>query len=146
MSTPNAYDRDFYAWTQEQAALLERRHLDALDLENLLEEVTCLGRSEKRTLGSHARNLLLHLLTWQYQPAMRQHSWHDSITEARYEMEDTLRESPSLRREVSSFVALQYPRARKKAHAATSLPLATFPETCPWTVTQLLEVDFFPET
>ena len=28
----------------------------------------------------------------------------------------------------------------------TGLPLATLPETCPWTVAQVLDADFWPET
>jgi len=32
------YEQDFYAWTQEQAARLEGRHFDALDMPYLVEE------------------------------------------------------------------------------------------------------------
>ena len=33
------YEADFYVWAEEQAALLRARRFDALDLENLIEEV-----------------------------------------------------------------------------------------------------------
>jgi hypothetical protein len=38
-----------------------------------------------------------------------------------------------------------YPRARRLASAETGLPLATFPEVCPWPVEQVLDADFWPE-
>jgi hypothetical protein len=37
-----------------------------------------------------------------------------------------------------------YVDARKRAMDDTGLPLATFPETCPWSVAQVLAEDFFP--
>ena len=63
-----AYHQDFYGWTQEQAKLLREHRLDELDLENLLEEVESMGKSEKRELESRLEVLLMHLLKWHYQP------------------------------------------------------------------------------
>ena len=40
------YEADFYAWAQEQGVLLRTGRLDALDRENLAEEIETLGRSE----------------------------------------------------------------------------------------------------
>jgi hypothetical protein len=39
------YDQDFYAWTQEQAALLREGALHDLDVTNLAEEIESLGKS-----------------------------------------------------------------------------------------------------
>jgi Domain of unknown function DUF29 len=38
-----------------------------------------------------------------------------------------------------------YRYARRKAALATGQPLADFPETCPWTIEQVLGDDFWPE-
>ena len=65
------YEQDFYQWTQEQAALLREGAWHDLDVTNLAEEVESLGKSDRRALGSHLRNLVLHLLKWHYQPAGR---------------------------------------------------------------------------
>jgi hypothetical protein len=35
--------------------------------------------------------------------------------------------------------------ARGDAAIDTGLPLATFPEVCPWTIAQVLDDDFWPE-
>ena len=42
------YHEDFYGWTQEQARLLREHRINELDLENLLEEVESMGKSEIR--------------------------------------------------------------------------------------------------
>jgi Domain of unknown function DUF29 len=141
------YDQDFYAWTQAQAALLEAQRFDALDIANLVEEITSLGATERRALGSHLKQLLLHLLKWQYQPSGRQtgHSWRSSIHNARDEIDAILEDSPSLRREVPRLLARRYPAARLLAQDETGLPLATFPPACPWQAQEVLDADFWPE-
>jgi hypothetical protein len=148
MSTNAAlYEQDFYAWTQAQAALLEAQQFDALDLANLVEEIIGLGASERRALGSHLKQLVMHLLKWQYQPEGRQtgHGWRFSIHNTRDEIVAVLEESPSLRRAMPGLLARRYRAARLLAQEDTGLPLATFPGTCPWTLDQILDEDFFPE-
>ncbi len=39
----------------------------------------------------------------------------------------------------------EYHAACRKASAQTGLPLGTFPVTCPWTVDQVLNEDFWPD-
>ena len=46
------YDTDFYRWTQTQAAALRTKDVEALDLDNLAEEIESLGRSDRRSIGS----------------------------------------------------------------------------------------------
>ena len=65
------YEQDFYAWTQAQAALLEARRFDALDVVHLVEEVESLGKSQQNVLESRLEKLVLHLLKWRYQPEKR---------------------------------------------------------------------------
>ena len=147
MSTNAAlYNQDFYAWTQEQAALLREGALHDLDVTNLAEEIESLGKSDRRALGSHLRNLVLHLLKWHGQPAGRYtgSSWRSSIRNARAEIAVLLEDSPRLRREVSGLLARWYPLARQDAADETGLLLATFPEACPWTAEQILDADFWP--
>ena len=45
----------------------------------------------------------------------------------------------------TDYLAEAYTYAREDAPDETGLALATFPETCPWTVAQVLDADFWPE-
>jgi hypothetical protein len=40
---PDTYERDFYTWSLEQARLLREGRLDALDRENVAEEIESAG-------------------------------------------------------------------------------------------------------
>jgi hypothetical protein len=137
------YDTDFYAWTQEQAALLRDHAWDALDLEHLIEEMESLGISDYRAIRSAVYQVLVHLLKWRYQPGRRSPRWRASLVEHRNRLERDL--TPTLGRELPAMVVAEYPRACRKASAQTGLSLNTFPGTCPWTVKQILDHDFYPE-
>ena len=51
-AAPCVYTTDFYAWTQQQSALLREGRFSELDILHLIEEIESLGRSEKRELES----------------------------------------------------------------------------------------------
>jgi hypothetical protein len=44
------YEDDLFAWTQEQAALLRAHAVDAIDWENLAEEIESIGGRDRREL------------------------------------------------------------------------------------------------
>ena len=52
------YERDFYAWANEQAALLRDGKLAQADIEHIAEEIESMGRTEKRELVSRLTVLL----------------------------------------------------------------------------------------
>jgi hypothetical protein len=141
------YDTDFHAWCETQAALLDDRQWQALDREHRVEELHLMAGTERRALGSQLERLLLHLLTWQYQPRRRLlgHSWEDSIVDARARLRDLLEEQPSLEGFVVPRLARSYAHARRTAARQTRLPLTTFPETCPWTPAQVQDDTFWPD-
>jgi hypothetical protein len=139
------YEHDFSAWLQQQAEALRAKDWPALDVDNLIEELETLGRSERNALWSHLRILLMHLLKWRYQPERRTRSWRGSITRARQQVTRRLQQ-PSLRRELPDFITEAYIDARRLAADETGLPLATFPEACEWTAAELQNLEFLPET
>jgi hypothetical protein len=139
------YEHDFYAWTQAQAAALRAKDLAALDLEHLAEEIESVGNEQRHAVRSHLRVLLWHLLKWASQPDHRSPSWRTSIRNARAEITDRLDDSPSLRPQVPALLTAAYRQARGLAADETGLPLATFPEVCPWPMAQVLDEDFWPE-
>lgn len=138
------YDTDFYAWTQQQAELLRQGALSAIDREHLAEEIESMGKSERRALESYLAVVIMHLLKWQYQPRLRSGSWRQSIRNGRYRIARLLKENPSLKQRVVEIAPDEYGMARENAADETGLPLATFPEACPFTVEQITG-DWWPE-
>jgi hypothetical protein len=139
------YDGDFYAWTGDQAARLREQKPKGIDWENVAEEIESLGRSERREIRSRMLVLLHHLLKWQFQPAGRSNSWRASIRGARRELARDVAESPSLKRYPAQVLREQYELARLEASGETGLPEMSFPETCPFTIDQVLDPVFYPE-
>jgi hypothetical protein len=139
------YDDDFYAWTQEQAAHIREGVWAEVDLMHVAEEIESLGISDEHAITRQLQRLLLHLLKWQYQPTRRTPSWRRSILQARDAIHDRIDRSPSLRAYPLQRLPLAYRRARRDAAGDTGLPLATFPDTCPWRVERILDDDFWPE-
>jgi hypothetical protein len=142
------YHTDFYAWTQEQAALLREQQSQALDYVNVAAEVESLGTSQQQALESHVEVVLTHLLTWCYGPTLPdvRRGWRLTIREQRQRLARLLYHNPSLRPTVPAVVVESYPHARRMALDATEEPSTTFPETCPWTPEQVLDADFWPES
>jgi len=60
------YQEDYQRWLSEMIVELRSRNFDRLDLENLIEEIESLGKSEKRALASYLMRLCEHLLKVQY--------------------------------------------------------------------------------
>ena len=134
----NLYDQDFYQWTQEQAALLKAGTLAQLDIENLIEEVESMGRSEKRELVSRLTVLLAHMLKWDFQPSRQGRSWEKTIKIQRIDIRQVLKDSPGLKHQFEDIVYLAYEKAVIFASDETDLPETAFPETCPYTIEQIM--------
>ncbi len=134
----NLYDQDFYQWTQEQAALLKAGALAQLDIENLAEEVETMGRSEKRELVSRLTVLLAHMLKWDFQPSRQGRSWEKTIKIQRIDIRQVLKDSPGLKHQFEDIVYMAYEKAVIFASDETDLPETAFPETCPYTIEQIM--------
>jgi hypothetical protein len=139
------YDQDFYAWSNQQAALLRAGDLQQADIEHIAEEIETMGRTEKRELISRLTVLVLHLLDWRFQPANRGASWEASVRVQRNRLVDHLDDNPSLKPLTPNAMTVAYRDAVLEAVAETGLPRATFPETCPWSYEQAIDAGFWPE-
>jgi Domain of unknown function DUF29 len=92
------YDGDFALWLEDVAAKLRSRDFDRLDIDNLVEEIESLGRSDKKELKSRLVTLLAHLLKRLYiDSAYDNRGWEITIREQRKELLLLLEQSPSLR-------------------------------------------------
>lgn len=138
------YEQDFYAWSNEQVALLRAGKLSEADLPNIIEEIESMGRSERRELVNRLVVLLLHLLKWQYQPALRGNSWRLSIKEQRIRLVSHLADNPSLKSRLDEAMSQAYRLATIEAERETGLSESSFPSDCPFSFDQLMDDSFWP--
>ena len=136
------YEQDYYQWLTQTAKLLKEKKFTQLDLENLIEEIESLGKSEKRAIESNLIVVILHLLKWRYQPQKRSNSWKSSIREHRRRIQRLLTDSPSLKNYLAEIFATCYLAAKKQASDETGLSVVAFPEECPFSLTESLNEDF----
>ena len=71
--------------------------------------------------------------------------WTGTIFEQRHQIDDILRTSPSLRSFFVKQVANQYLSGRPLASKETGIAFGLFPDECPFTPEQVLDLEFFPE-
>jgi Holliday junction resolvase RusA-like endonuclease len=144
MSALNLYETDFYAWAQEQATLLRSQQWSHIDLPNLIEEIESLGKQQRQELRNRLSVLIGHLLKWEHQPQRRSRSW---LATLRIQRRDTLRllkDNPSLKPDLDNALKEAYENARDLAMAETDLPEQTFPLSCSYSLTEVLDDRFYP--
>lgn len=146
-STPNLYEQDFYLWIKNTAQLLRERRFDEVDIENLVEEIECMGRSERRELKSRSITLIEHLLKLIYWSSERDSArgWRSTIIEQRNQIELVLGDNPSLKTFLIDVIFDCYQRARRNTSEKSQLPLETFPAEPPFTLDEILDYHYLPE-
>ena len=143
MTATQLYDRDFFQWTQHNAALLRSGRFDQADVENIAEEIHALGLREHRELESRMV-LLQHLLRWRTQSNAQSGCWRLAIEIQRIEIQRVLMDMPSLRLALAADLSETYYVGVLKASIATGLPEDRFPASCPFTLDQILDEEFLP--
>jgi hypothetical protein len=126
------YDRDFYTWSLEQARLVREGRWNAVDRDNVAEEIESLGREQFNKLESALRVLMLHMLKWDHQPELRSRSWALSIKAQRAELDDIIADDPGLKLRIGEAISRGYRRASIEAARETGLNEGEFPTTCPY--------------
>ena len=143
--TSALYDRDFYAWSNEQAALLRQGKLGDADVAHIAEEIESMGKTEKRELVSRLTVLLIHLLKWQFQPEKRSTSWRLSIEEQRIQLALHMADNPSLKTILPDSLATAHRLAVIGTQRETGMAAARFPMVCPYGYDQMLSDAFWPD-
>ena len=139
------YEQDFYGWTVEQVALLQNKQFDQIDLEHIIEEIESMGKAERNQLRNRLTVLMMHLLKWQYEPSRRCTSWVQTIREQRRAIPRLIKENPSLKSSLADLLLDAYSNAVEDAADETNLPISLFPTDCPWSYTQFMDKEFFPD-
>jgi hypothetical protein len=70
------YCRDFFTWTQQQAAAIREGAWDEIDREHLAEEVGDMWHRDSRRLHDAMRDLVTWVPAWSHSPQTRKaHPW-----------------------------------------------------------------------
>jgi hypothetical protein len=144
----NLYEKDYYLWIEKTIHLLENRQFSELDLENLIDEISSMGKSEKRSLESYLTRLLEHLLKlayWQSELEYNQRGWKNEIRNFRLGIQQIIEDSPSLKSYLSEIFLPCYQNARKLFLDLSGMAenLVSLAPIC--TIEQALNEDWFPE-
>ena len=138
-STESLYEEDFYAWTQQQAALLRRLPpvANELDLEHIAEEIEDLGRSDLRAARSLCQHIIEHLLKLEYSgledPADH---WRDEIVEWRLQLEQILTRSIVAKLDLAGCYRNALKLVRRPERDVPGL-ISRLPAECPYTFEQI---------
>ncbi|QHU99762.1 DUF29 domain-containing protein [Synechocystis sp. CACIAM 05] len=141
------YETDYNLWVIETVAKLKSRDLDALDWENLIEEVEDLSRRDKRKLKSLLIKLCEHLLKlkyWYSEYERNKGHWQSEVRNFRQLINMELEDSPSLRPYLEENFINCYHKGRLLVADRSQLALSTFPEEPIATLEQILNEDWLP--
>ena len=130
------YDR----WLTEQIQHLKKHEFQALDLENLVEELEALGRAEKSAVKSLAYQILIHMLLidyWDEESVYNKHHWQAEVNAFKYQLEDKLTTNYKLF--LADNLDKIYRKARRDAILKSNKLCNRFPQTCPYTIEQVCE-------
>jgi len=142
----NLYDQDFNLWIEATTQALHQGKFEQLDLENLIEEIESLGRSDKRALRSQLIRVIKHILKLKYQPNLHYslNSWRSSVVEGRGQVKQLLKDSPSLNPYLAQVFEECYQDGKQETVAETGLDSNLFPDTSEFSLEQILDPGFWP--
>lgn len=139
------YETDYQLWLDQTVAQLRAKDFNQIDLENLIEEIESLGRSDKRAISSYLMRLCEHLLKLKYWESERDacfRGWVLEINNFRSEIELILQDSPSLKRFLEENFPSAYQKARKNLLKVMPLPQDFIPQEPIFTLEQALNEDW----
>ncbi|WNZ27330.1 DUF29 domain-containing protein [Leptolyngbya sp. NK1-12] len=148
------YEQDFNLWIEKTIRQLQNHEFESLDIEHLVEELVDLGRAEKNVLKGNLMILLAHLLKLKVQhdaPDNMKRSWYSSVLEHRQRVLNNLADTPLLKGYLVEAVDKAYMDGRKLAIKEGRLAQfgvrvpeeEEYPVTCPFSIEQILDEDFF---
>jgi Domain of unknown function DUF29 len=138
------YDQDFALWIEETVKQLKSGDFSQVDLDNLIEEVESLGKSERKSVRSYLLRLLEHLLKRRYVLMFDCYrGWEIEIRNFRQRLKLELEDSPSLKNFILEIFYQSYEIALD--NVKDSYPETIFPDICPFpdNINELLNNKFW---
>ena len=128
--------------------LAERSNLD-LDIENILEEIDSLGRSNFSQLVSRLEEIAIHLLKLHYSTALEcENVWKSSVRGQRFRIARLLQRNPSLKPRLEEALAEGYEDALNHFTDEKLIHLTMpphLPGASPFSVEECLADEWWPE-
>jgi len=147
MKLASLYDSDYQLWLDKTVEQLRANDFSNLDLENLIEEIESLGKSDKRAISSYLMRLCEHLLKlkyWETEREMCFRGWDLEVANFRLQIQAILKDSPSLKKHLNENFLFEYDNARKLFLKASKLNTSLTPEEPDFTLEQALDEDWLP--
>ncbi|MCZ8250585.1 MULTISPECIES: DUF29 domain-containing protein [unclassified Microcystis] len=127
----NLYNQDFALWIEATVKQLKSGDLSQVDLENLIEEVESLGKSQRKAVDNFLTRLLEHLLKRCYVVLPDCYrGWEIEIRNFRKELKKEFKYSPSLKRFMIEILEECYREALEAVKE--DYPDSNFPDVCPF--------------
>ena len=151
MTISNLYDRDYQLWLENTINQLRRGDFQAVDWQNLLEELADFGKSERRSVESLLTRLLEHLLKltyWQLCLSQRDYNqagWKKEIRNLRIQIKKILKDSPSLKSYLREILQECYLDARNLLIDETELDASIFPLEVLASLEEILDENWLPD-
>ena len=138
------YEIDDSLWLAETIELLKAKNFEALDLDNLIEELEDLGNEKKFRVASFLQQIIRHALLLQFWISEREYNqahWQAEIISFQYQLKryltTNLRQYLEQEFEQIYFESLRY--VRQKNDNKVNLP-----DTCPYSLEELLDPNWLP--
>jgi hypothetical protein len=131
-------------WLEETIELLKNKRYEALDLENLIEELEDLGSEKKFRVASLLEQIIRHCLVLQFWEDERTYNrihWRSEIVNFKNQIDNYL--TTNLRNYLTQELPRIYQKALNYVREKTDNQVS-FPGECPYSLENLLDLDWFP--
>ena len=138
------YEIDDAVWLEETIELLKAKNFEALDLENLIEELEDLGKEKKFRVASFLQQIVRHCLLLQFWTGEREYNqahWQAEIISFQYQLQRYL--TTNLRKYLEQEFDQIYFESRQYVRKKTDNQV-NFPDTCPYSLEELLDPNWLP--
>ncbi|MGA8896908.1 MAG: DUF29 domain-containing protein [Planktothrix agardhii] len=144
MDLKTLYETDDAEWLQETVKLIKNHQFEQLDIENLIEELEDLGKEKKNAVVSLLEQIIRDLLLLQYWTREVEYNkvhWEEEIYNFRVQLRRKI--TTNLRNYLDSEFDSIYQDALGFVKIKTQNSV-NFPPECPYTLEQLLDINWFP--
>lgn len=140
------YEQDKHLWLTETIKLLKENRLAELDIQHLIEELEALSKRDKNRVESFLRQIIIHLLLWQYwskEFELNHRHWQGEIATFRVQLNGYL--STNLEKYLLDNQEIIYQDAVFIVGQKTEISPHNFPLNCPYSLEQMLDRHWLPE-